>query len=67
MVPAYNNRQRPCGKGCAHAGFNIGMAFKGVGMDYLRIAHIDNAYLPGQIGGIIFVIIGSGMAETKQR
>ena len=65
MVPANGDGQGICCKRGAHALFDIGMAFLRIGMDNIRIAHIDHAHRSRQIDAIVFVIIGSGMPETE--
>src|SRR5580698_5825401 len=50
----------------AHAKFDIGVALLGIGVDNVSIADIDDPAI-GQVGGIVLMIVGAGMAEGKKR
>ena len=66
VVATDGDGQGICRKRCAHAHFDIGMAFLRIGMDNIRIAHIDHTHRSRQIHTIVFVIIGAGMPKTEQ-
>ena len=64
MVAAKDNRYGAGGKDFAHSKFNIPVTLDCVGMDNIGIPDIDNFHRPvRQIGDVVFVIIGPGMAE----
>ena len=50
----------------AHGLFDIGVALFGVRMHDICITHIHDAHRARQVGGVIFVVIGAGMAKGKQ-
>ena len=67
MVAAQDDRHRAGGEDGAHPGLDIGVALHRVGMDDVGIADIDDAHLVSlQIGDVILMVIGAGMAEGKQ-
>ena len=65
MVATQDNGRRPGAKNGAHAGFDVGVTGERIGMNDVGIAKIDNARV-GQIGHIVFVVVGACMAERKQ-
>ena len=67
MVAAQDDRHRAGGEDGAHPGLDIGMALHRVGMDDVGIADIDDAHLVSlQIGDVILMVIGAGMAEENR-
>ena len=66
MIAAQNDRQRLGSQCLADGIFDIGVAFFGVGMNDIRIAHIHDSHSAGQIDDIVLMVVGAGMAEGKQ-
>lgn len=42
------------------------MAGFGIGVNDIGVSHIHDVYIAGQVGCVIFVIIGTGVAEAEQ-
>ncbi len=66
MIAADHHRQGRHREGRAHARLDVGVAGLRVGMDDVRIAHVDDVHVTGQIGRVVLVIIGPGVAEAEQ-
>ena len=67
MVAADDHGQGVCRQRRAHACLDIGVGFFGVGVDDVGVAHVDDAHAGAEIGGVVFVIIGAGVAEAEER
>jgi hypothetical protein len=65
MIAAEDNRNRPCGQNGADSGLDVGVAGLGVGVDDVGIADVHDPDTL-QVGDVVFVVIGPGMAEGKQ-
>ena len=66
MIAADGHWQRPCCQNSTHAGFDVGVAVDGVGMDNVGISDIHDPHIPRQIDGIVLVVIGPCMAKAEQ-
>ena len=51
----------------AHARLDVGVAPFGVGMDDVGVADIDDTDGGTEVGAVVLVVIGAGMAEGKER
>ncbi|MCY1421607.1 hypothetical protein D9M71_372680 [compost metagenome] len=68
VVTAQHHRHGACCENLAHGRFDVGVAGFHVGVNDIGIADIDHAQLViGQVGGVIFKVVGTGMAEREQR
>ena len=67
MVAADDDRERFRGERLPDGMFDIGVASHGVGMNDVRVAHVDDGHIPTEIDLVILVVIGAGMAEGKER
>lgn len=54
-------------EGCAHARLDVRVTRFGVGVNDIRVAHVDDVHIAGQINGIVLMIIGPRMPEAEQR
>ena len=66
MISADHHRQCPSLQDRAHARFDVGVAAFGVGVDDIGVANVHDVHVTGQIGDVILVIIGPGMAKAEQ-
>ncbi|MNR41151.1 hypothetical protein D3C85_1595040 [compost metagenome] len=68
VITAQDHGHGTCRENLAHGRLDVGVAGGHVGMDDIGIADINHAQLViGQVGGVIFKIVGAGMAEGEQR
>ena len=67
MVAADHHRHRAGGEDGAHPGLDIRVALHRVGMHDVGIADIDDPHLVIlQIGDVVLMVVGAGMAEGEQ-
>ena len=56
-----------CGQHRLYPCADIGMAARGVGMNDIGIANINDPHRFRQVSAIVFMVIGPGMAKAEQR
>ena len=66
VVAAEHHGHRPSGEDGADAGFDVGVGGFSVGMNDVGIADVQDADA-FQVGHVVFVVIGPGVAEGEER
>ena len=66
MIAADHHRQRAGFQDRLDARTDIGMAFGSVSVDDVGVANVNDPHRLRQVGAIIFVVIGPGMAKAEQ-
>jgi hypothetical protein len=67
VVAADHHREGSRREDGAHAGRDVGVALRGVGVDDVGVADVDDADIAGEIGRVVLVVVGAGVAEGEER
>ncbi len=68
VVAAQDDRQRAAFEDLADRGLGVGVAFRGVGMDDVGVAQVDDPDLVDrQVGDVVLEVVGAAVAEGEQR
>ena len=65
--PPSTTGKRPGGKDLAHAELDVGVALDRIGVDDVGVADVDHAHLSQEVGDVVLMVIGAGMAKGEQR
>ena len=67
VVAADHHRERAGVEDGSDAGRDVRVASRGVGMDDVGVADVDDPHRLGQVDGVVLVVVGAGVAEGEER